>query len=114
MKGSIDILLLSQIVQKDMYGFEIIKNLKVKSNNLYVMSEGTLYPALQRLELKKLVKSYWGDSEAGGRRKYYNITDYGKKELEKKIEDWESINDLIISSREDLEWIDSKATLAQY
>jgi len=114
MKGSIDILLLSQIEQKDMYGFEIIKNLEMKSNHLYSMSEGTLYPALQRLEQKKLLKSYWGDSEAGGRRKYYNITETGKKELSKKLVEWARVNDLIKSCKEGLEWIDLKNTLNQY
>ncbi len=95
MKGSIDILLLSQIASKDTYGFEIVKNLQAKSNNIYKMSEGTLYPALQRLELKKYLKSYWGNSETGGRRKYYSITDQGKKELMKKVDEWNSVNDLI-------------------
>lgn len=114
MKGSIDILLLSQIAQRDTYGFEIIKNLELKSNNLYSMSEGTLYPALQRLEQKKLLEAYWGDSETGGRRKYYKITDQGKKELSKKIEEWKRVNDLINSCREGFAWIDSKNILAQF
>lgn len=108
MKGSIDILLLSQISQKDMYGFEIIKSLKAKSNDLYSMSEGTLYPALQRLEQKKLLKSYWGDSEAGGRRKYYNITEQGKKQLVKKMEEWNRVNDLIRMCKEGSLWTNSK------
>lgn len=108
MKGSIDILLLSQIKTKDMYGFEIIKCLEIKSRNVYTMSEGTLYPALQRLEQKKLLKSYWGDSDAGGRRKYYTITENGTKELNKKLTDWEKVNDLIDSCKEGLKWADSK------
>ncbi|WP_010250018.1 PadR family transcriptional regulator [Acetivibrio cellulolyticus] len=112
MKGSIDILLLSQIALKDTYGFEIIKNLQAKSNNLYKMSEGTLYPALQRLEQKKYLKSYWGDSETGGRRKYYSITEHGKKELVKKIEDWNRVSEMINSCKGDvLEWANSKITL---
>lgn len=113
MKGSIDILLLSQIARKDMYGFEIVKNLQSKSNNLYKMSEGTLYPALQRLEQKKYLKSYWGDSETGGRRKYYSITELGKRELLKKYEEWNSVNKLINSCIEEgFVWINSGITLA--
>lgn len=115
MKGSIDILLLSQLALKDMYGFEIVKSLQAKSNNLYKMSEGTLYPALQRLEQKKYLSSYWGDSQGGGRRKYYSITDYGKKELIKKIEEWNRINELINSCKEEgFAWINSEATLMQF
>lgn len=112
MKGSIDILLLSQIAQKDTYGFEIVKSLQAKSNNLYKMSEGTLYPALQRLEQKKYLKSYWGDSETGGRRKYYSITEQGKKELVKKINEWNRVSQLINSCKgEGLEWTDLEITL---
>lgn len=113
MKGSIDILLLSQIARKDSYGFEIVKSLQLKSNNLYKMSEGTLYPALQRLEQKKYLKSYWGDSEAGGRRKYYSITELGKKDLLKKMEEWNRISELIRSCEEEVfPWTNSGITLA--
>lgn len=111
MKGSIDILLLSLIAQKDTYGFEIIKNLRSKSRELYTMSEGTLYPALQRLEQKKLLKSYWGESESGGRRKYYCITEEGKKELTKKLAEWNRIHELINSCREGFAWTDLESTL---
>jgi PadR family transcriptional regulator PadR len=113
MKGSIDILILSQIALKDTYGFEIVKNLQLKSKNLYKMSEGTLYPALQRLEQKEYLKSYWGNSETGGRRKYYSITGDGKKILKKKIEEWDRVNELINFCKEEgiASWTDSEVTL---
>lgn len=95
LKGSIDILLLSIISKKDTYGYEIVKSLSEKNNELYNMSEGTLYPALKRLESKTFITSYWGNSEQGGRRKYYNITESGKKELEKKITEWKALYNLI-------------------
>lgn len=100
MKGSIDILLLSLIEKEDLYGYEIAKRLKEKSNDLYSMGEGTLYPALQRLEKQKSVKSYWGDSETGGRRKYYSITEEGKKELSLKLNEWDVLSNLVKSCRE--------------
>ncbi len=100
MKGSTDILLLSLIEKEDLYGYEIAKRLKGKSNNLYSMGEGTLYPGLQRLEKKGLIKSYWGDSDSGGRRKYYSITETGKKILLEKLSEWNFLNNLIKSCRE--------------
>jgi len=100
MKGSTEILLLSIIEKEDIYGYEIAKRLKVKSNDLYSMGEGTLYPALQRIEKQKLIMSYWRDSESGGRRKYYSITEDGKKELSKKLNEWDILNNLIKSCRE--------------
>lgn len=100
MKGSIDILLLSLIEKKQMYGYEIAKKLKESSNDLYCMSEGTLYPALQRLEKKNLIKSSWGDSETGGRRKYYCITEEGTKKLAEKLREWNALTNLINTCRE--------------
>ncbi|KAA0549813.1 PadR family transcriptional regulator [Bacillus sp. BGMRC 2118] len=94
MKGSIDILLLSVISGREMYGYEIVKVLKEKSNDLYNMSEGTLYPALKRLEKKKWLESYWAELETG-RRKYYRITDDGRYELDRKLGEWNSISNLI-------------------
>ncbi|MFC0522934.1 PadR family transcriptional regulator [Pontibacillus salicampi] len=101
MKGSIDILMLSLVAKKDMYGYEMVKRLKEESENLYHMSEGTLYPALKRLEKKGLLTSYWSETQAG-RRKYYSITDDGKVVLQQKLNHWESINGLISKMSEDL------------
>lgn len=100
MKGSIDILLLSLIEKEDLYGYEIARRLNEISKDLYSMGEGTLYPALQRLEKHHCIEAYWGDSDTGGRRKYYRITDGGKKELIEKLNDWEMLNHLIRSCRE--------------
>ncbi|GEN34741.1 PadR family transcriptional regulator [Aneurinibacillus danicus] len=95
MKGSIDILLLSIIEQQDIYGYKIIQHLRKKSNDAYRMSQGTLYPALQRLEKKGWITSYWGEAETGARRKFYCITENGKKELDKKLKSWQQISYLI-------------------
>lgn len=104
MKGSIDILLLSLMNQRDMYGYEIVKTLKENSNELYNMSEGTLYPALKRLESKEWLESYWGSSEIGGRRKYYRLTQSGKTVLSKKLKEWNQINNLIKRCSEGMTW----------
>lgn len=88
-----------------MYGYGIVKTLKENSNELYNMSEGTLYPALKRLEKKKWLQSYWGNSESGGRRKYYRITEDGKKELNRKLQDWNQISHLIKVCSEGMAWI---------
>ncbi|PWA08885.1 PadR family transcriptional regulator [Pueribacillus theae] len=101
MKGSIDLLLLSLIGQRDVYGYEITKTLKHLSDGIYEMSEGTLYPALKRLERKQCVTSYWSQTPVG-RRKYYRITDLGKKELEAKKKNWDFIHNLVKRSSEGL------------
>ncbi|WP_421383872.1 PadR family transcriptional regulator [Bacillus salacetis] len=95
MKGSIDILLLSLISKKDMYGYEMVKKLKESSGDLYNMSEGTLYPALKRLEKNEWVTSYWNETDKGSRRKYYRITERGVAELSAKLKDWQAVHRLI-------------------
>ncbi|MEI4801371.1 MULTISPECIES: PadR family transcriptional regulator [unclassified Bacillus (in: firmicutes)] len=95
LKGSIDILLLSIIQQHDTYGYEIIQKLKENSKDAYNMSQGTLYPALKRLEQKELITSYWGESETGMKRKFYRITANGEKILQEKLTAWDQITTLI-------------------
>ncbi|MFI8708809.1 PadR family transcriptional regulator [Bacillus sp. NPDC077411] len=95
LKGSIDILLLSIIQQHDTYGYEIIQKLKENSKDAYNMSQGTLYPALKRLEQKELIASYWGESETGMKRKFYRITANGEKILQEKLTAWDQITTLI-------------------
>lgn len=95
MKGSIDLILLSIISTKDMYGYEMVQVLKQSSDEAYSMSEGTLYPALKRLETQGTIESYWQEQENNRPRKYYRITDEGKKALHSKLKDWQQIHALI-------------------
>jgi DNA-binding PadR family transcriptional regulator len=111
MRGSIEILLLSLIEKEDLYGYEIAKRLKEKSDEIYIIGEGTLYPALQRLEKKDLITAYWGDSETGGRRKYYSITANGRKVLSQKLNEWDLLNKLINNCREGFSWDHLTSTL---
>jgi DNA-binding PadR family transcriptional regulator len=98
LRGSIDILLLSLLEKEDLYGYAIAKELKEKSNELYSISGGTLYPALQRLEKQKYLRSYWGDSESGSRRKYYSITEEGKRDL---VDQWKTILRIEVKNNEE-------------
>ncbi len=106
MKGSIDILLLSLIEKRDLYGYEMMGILKKLSDDTYHMSEGTLYAALKRMERKTWVTSYWSDTDAG-RRKYYHITQPGKKELQRKLANWQWMNHLIQRVSEESQWAQS-------
>lgn len=101
MKGSIDLLLLSLIEQRDLYGYEMTKVLKRLSDDTYEMSEGTLYAALKRMERKQFIESYWQETE-NGRRKYYRMTKQGRKELVLKKSNWQWMNDLVKKSSEGL------------
>ena len=101
MKGSIDILILSLVAKQEMYGYEMVKQLKEHSEQLYSMSEGTLYPALKRMEKKEWMTSYWAET-VSGRRKYYRISDQGRLILDQKLEEWNRVNNLITRTSEGL------------
>lgn len=82
--GSTDLLILSLISQGDMYGFEIITVLEERSENIFSLKEGTLYPILHKLENKDYLKSYKKEGETGRLRKYYSITNLGREKLEEE------------------------------
>lgn len=83
LKGSTPMLVMSVLKGKDMYGYKIIRELEIRSENVFEMSEGTLYPILHALEKEKLLSSYWEVID-GRKRKYYQLTDKGLKQFEEK------------------------------
>jgi PadR family transcriptional regulator PadR len=87
-KGSIDSLLLALIGQQPMYGYKIIKELEQRSQGYFKFKEGTLYPALHRLEKVGLIRGNWQMLPSGQQRKYYYITDKGLLNLAEKKSQW--------------------------
>ncbi len=87
LKGSTDMIVLSLLENENMYGYQMIKKLSEKSQNVFEFQEGTLYPILHGLEEKNYITSYW-DSVSGKKRKYYSITKEGRKHLAEKKEEW--------------------------
>ena len=86
--GSMSMLLLRLLSEKDMYGYEMIDTLRKRSENVFELKAGTLYPLLHSLEDKNYLTSY--EQEVSGKvRKYYQLTREGRKFLEKKREEWE-------------------------
>ena len=86
--GSTILMLLSLLAEKDCYGYEIIKEISERSQNVFQFKEGTLYPVLHRMENNGLVKSYRSKTENGKERKYYRITGKGKEQLAEEKKDW--------------------------
>ncbi|MDD7718100.1 MAG: PadR family transcriptional regulator [Eubacteriaceae bacterium] len=85
--GSTTMLILKLLSEKDMYGYEMIDTLRMKSQNVFELKAGTLYPLLHSLEDKGLVTVYEQDV-LGKTRKYYRLTRQGRSMLEKKTEEW--------------------------
>ncbi|WP_404332413.1 PadR family transcriptional regulator [Mesobacillus maritimus] len=87
-KGSTSLLLLQLLEERDMYGYELVKELEKRSGNEFSVKEGTLYPALHKLEKQEYIECYWQEQEKGPARKYYRITDAGKEMLLEKTNEW--------------------------
>lgn len=86
--GSMSMLILRLLSEKDMYGYEMIDTLRKRSENIFELKAGTLYPLLHSLEDKNYLTCY--EQEVLGKvRKYYSITKEGRKFLEKKCNEWE-------------------------
>ena len=85
-KGSTALLVLSVLENQDLYGYKIIKEIESRSEDVFSLKEGTLYPILHNFEKSGYVDSYWDGKEGERRRKYYHITNKGKKILKENKE----------------------------
>ena len=85
--GSMTMLILKLLSEKDMYGYEMIDTLRQKSQNVFELKAGTLYPLLHGLEGKGFLEAYEQEF-AGKTRKYYSITKQGRGALESKQKEW--------------------------
>ncbi|WHY95436.1 PadR family transcriptional regulator [Peribacillus simplex] len=98
LKGHIDTLILSLLHKRDMYGYELAKIVREKSDNQFELKEGTLYLSLKRLEKNEWIESYWGDEQGpGGRRKYYKITSIGINGYKEKRLEWQFVKRIMDS-----------------
>lgn len=92
--GSMTLLLLRLLSEKDMYGYEMIDTLRQRSQNVFELKAGTLYPLLHGLEEKGYLSVY--EEECTGKvRKYYSITKAGRGLLEKKMSEWRRYADAV-------------------
>ena len=103
-RGHINTIILRSLYDRDKYGYEIITEINEKSHGQYTLKQPTLYSALKRLENQGYIQAYWKADEvsAGGRRKYYRLTDSGKEIAEQNRSEWEysrTVIDSLISDR---------------
>ena len=87
-RGHPDAIILSRLLQSDSYGYEINKIISTLSSGRFELKEATLYTAFKRLEELGYIASYWGDSGAGARRRYYTITPAGREASHRLTLEW--------------------------
>jgi transcriptional regulator len=91
LQGTLDLLVLRILRGGAQHGFGIAERIHVLSREVLKVEEGSLYPALYRLEAKGLIEAEWGQSDNNRRAKYYSLTKSGRKQLEAETQSWERI-----------------------
>jgi PadR family transcriptional regulator, regulatory protein PadR len=92
LQGTLDLLILKTISAGPMHGYAIAQRIQNRSEDLLVVEEGSLYPALYRMEAKGWIRADWGKSENNRRAKYYELTRAGRRQLEEELALWERIH----------------------
>lgn len=90
-QGTLELLALQVIAGEPLYGYEIARRLHILSAEILRVEEGSLYPALHRLERRKLVKGTWGTSDTGRKVRVYRATAAGRRELDRRRTRWRSL-----------------------
>ena len=94
-RGHVDTIILKTLADGDKYGYEIIKEIENKSKGTYELKQPTLYSCLKRLESQGFISAYWVNSEIGGRRHYYKLTEQGRAEYTSNMNEWLSSRSII-------------------
>jgi PadR family transcriptional regulator, regulatory protein PadR len=93
--GTLDLLILKTIVLEPKHGWAIAKRIQQVSKEELQVQQGSLYPALHRLEQQGWIKAEWRTSETGREAKFYSLTRAGRKQMEKELENWNRLSKAI-------------------
>lgn len=91
LRGNTETIILAILMEKDSYGYEIMKTIIERGKGLIDIKDATIYTAFKRMEKDKWIESYWGNEESGARRKYYKITPEGRATYIQKVNEWKEI-----------------------
>jgi len=92
MQGTLNLLILQVLSRSPGHGYDVIRRIRESSQEVFQLEEGSLYPALHRLEKNGLLKSEWKQSSANRRAKYYCLTTRGRKQLGVEAENWQIVS----------------------
>jgi PadR family transcriptional regulator PadR len=91
MRGAGPVAVLKLLERGEMYGYQLVQTLAERSEGVLAMGQSTLYPMLYNLQAKGLILSRWDSSETGRKRKYYRLTDMGRRRLAEDRRQWRAI-----------------------
>ena len=89
--GALEMMVLESLRRQPAHGYALVQHIQQRSNNLLQVEEGSLYPALHRMEQERLIASEWGASENNRRARFYRLTASGRKQLAAEQENWRKI-----------------------
>ena len=94
-KGTTTVIILKLMAELDrpMYGYEIIQELETRSEGYFQFKEGLIYPRLHEMERQGWLRSEWQGAEGSRRRKFYSVTDMGRRRLERELEGWQAFSE---------------------
>jgi transcriptional regulator len=95
LQGTLDLLILRTLSSGDMHGWGIAQRLQQISQDVLQVNQGSLYPALYRLEQQGWIESSWGDSDNNRRAKFYRLTKTGRKQLAEETANWERMAEAV-------------------
>ncbi len=95
LQGTLDMLILKSIALQPEHGWAIAQRIQQVSNNVLTIGQGSLYPALHRLEYKGWIRAHWGASENNRRARFYSLTATGRKQLDAELENWDRLTGAI-------------------
>lgn len=92
LQGTLDLLILKTLAPTPMHGWGVSQRIQQVSEDVLQINQGSLYPALHRLEQQNWIRAEWGVSENNRRAKYYSLTGEGRKQLREETENWERLS----------------------
>jgi len=95
LKGTLDMLILKVVALGPIHGYAIAQRMRQISRDFFLLQQGSLYPALHRLEDRGWLKAEWKATETGRDAKFYALTPNGRKQLKAEVKDWEQLTDAV-------------------
>ena len=95
LQGTLDLLILKVVALGPIHGYAISQRLRQISKDVLQVQQGSLYPALHRMQLRGLVEADWGESESGRQARFYKLTNKGRKHLAQEEQSWERMSNAI-------------------
>ena len=95
LQGTLDLLILKTISRESLHGWGIAKRIQSLSGDVLSVGQGSLYPALYRLEQQGWISAEWKDSDLGRSAKYYSLTRDGRKQLDRELKSWDRLSSAV-------------------